>query len=125
VSNPELGLLSLLDCAGRSEASDDRNAASRRSHAGQVRLGCELLELRRRDSRRVDGEMRVGIGAERLEDVDLGLEDVTPPRVGHEARVLEVLGTDPDDHTAAAPSVARLEAPAHFPCDAQVPDRCP
>src|SRR4051795_6992725 len=107
--DPEMGLLSLLDCAGRSEASDDLNALSRRSNA---RFVCELLQLTRRDPRRVDSEVSVGIGAECLKDVDLGLEDGAPGRKGHQTRVLEVLRTAPDDPAAAAAAGAHLEAPA-------------
>jgi hypothetical protein len=40
--DPELGLLSLLDRAGRSEASDDLNAPTRRSN---VRVVGELFQL--------------------------------------------------------------------------------
>jgi hypothetical protein len=40
--DPELGLLSLLDCAGRSEASDELNALCWRSNA---RFVCELFQL--------------------------------------------------------------------------------
>ena len=64
-------------------------------------------------------------GSDRFEDLDLGLEDVTARWKCHQHRVLEVLGTDADDHAAAAAAVARLHTPAQLPCEAQVPDRCP
>ena len=40
--DPQLGLLTLLDRAGRSQASDDLNALTRR---GKARLVCELFQL--------------------------------------------------------------------------------
>src|SRR3954447_6549683 len=110
--DPELGLPSLLDCAGRSEASDDRNALSERTNG---RFVCELFQLTRRDPRRVDSEVSVGIGSERLEDLDPGLEDVTRRWECHQHRVVDVLGRNADALAAPPPALPRLEAPAHFP----------
>src|SRR3954447_5109388 len=101
--------MTLLESAGCSEASDDLNAVTGRSHAG---VACELLQLTRRDPRRLDSEVSVGVGAERLEDVDLGLEGVAGRWKRHQARVREVLRADADDHIAAARALAPLRGAA-------------
>jgi hypothetical protein len=44
---------------------------------------------------------------------------------GSRTRVLEVLWTDPDDHTAAAAAVAGLQALAPFAWNGDLPDRRP
>jgi hypothetical protein len=45
-----------------------------------------------------DGEVRVVLGSDGLENIDGGSEGVTTGPVAHERRIVEVLRPDPDDH---------------------------
>src|SRR4051794_27194622 len=70
---PELVLLNLLDLAGRVEARDD-HARSAAGHIGCAGVLGQLLELLRLDAAVLEREVHVQLGAERLDQVDLGLE---------------------------------------------------
>ena len=110
------------DLAGGLEPGHDLARLARTGHVGGAGVLGQLLQLLRLTASGLDAEVRVELGAHRLEHVDLGLEGRCRGRaaVADERRVLEVLGPDAGDERRAA--VAR-ERPALLVGERHVADR--
>src|SRR3954447_18959086 len=113
----------MLHTAACGESRDYLHALRCRGNASWARVLRQFLQLSRRDPLGVNGEVSVIVGAERLENVDLRLERMAGLGKRHEGWVLEMLGTNADDHAPATAAIARHKAPPQCVCNLQVSDR--